>query len=87
MWVTKCVPIELIGFTPRTYNDINLPKALEYAKLPPDNAPAIDVIEANGRYEMAHGFHRLAAAWIRGDKEVKVHFWEKSSADPTRFHP
>jgi uncharacterized ParB-like nuclease family protein len=76
-WVTRTVKIESLGFTPHTHNDVSLPKVLEYAKLPADTYPPIDVIAIEGgKYEVAHGFHRLAAAWVRGDKEVRITFWE-----------
>jgi hypothetical protein len=76
MWVVKKVRIEDVGFTPHTHCDVALPKALTYSKLPADTAPPIDTILKNGVYEVANGFHRLAAAYIRGDKEVLVSYWE-----------
>jgi len=76
MWVTRLVPTEKLGFTPHTHNDVDLKRVLEYAKLPADTYPAIDVVTKDGRYEVAHGFHRFAAALVRGDKEIKVSFWE-----------
>lgn len=75
MWVTRTVPIGDMGFTPHTHNDVDLKKVIEYAKLAADTYPAIDVIAKDGVYEVAHGFHRYAAALIRGDKEIKVSFW------------
>jgi uncharacterized ParB-like nuclease family protein len=76
-WVTRAVPIESIGFIPHTDNNVELKKVLGYAKLAADTYPPIDVVaKGDGKYEVAHGFHRLAAAWVRGDKTVRVTFWE-----------
>ena len=75
-WIVKTVPIESLGFTPHTHNDVDLKKALAYSKLPAETYPNIDTVLRNGVYEIAHGFHRFAAALIRGDKTVRVSYWE-----------
>lgn len=75
MWIIRTVLIESITFTPHTHNSVDLKTALAYSKLSADTYPAIDVIAKDGVYEVAHGFHRYAAALIRGDKDVKVSFW------------
>ena len=75
MWVTRMVPIEDVGFTPHTHNSVDLKTVLAYSKLSADTYPTIDVIAKDGKYEIAHGFHRTGAAWVRGDKELRVSFW------------
>ena len=76
-WVIRTIKIEDLGFTPHTHCSVDLPKAIAYSKLPAETAPPIDTIaRAGGKFDVHNGLHRTCAALIRGDKEVKISYWE-----------
>jgi hypothetical protein len=75
-WVIKEVPIECIVIAPHTHDDASISKAMGYAKLPRETAPAIDTVMKGDKYELANGHHRLVAAFIRGDKVIKISYWD-----------
>ena len=76
MFIVRTVSIEALAFQPHTYSGVDLRKAIEYSKRPSDTAPPIDTRLVNGAHEIENGFHRYCAALIRGDKEIRVSFWE-----------
>lgn len=76
-WVIRTIKIDDLVFIPHTHCSVDLPKAVAYSKLPAETAPPIDTIaRPEGKYGVHNGLHRTCAALIRGDKEVKISFWE-----------
>ena len=76
-WVIRNIPIEDLVLIPQTYSSVDLRKAIAYSKLPEETAPPIDTrVQPDGKFGVDNGLHRTCAALIRGDKEVKISFWE-----------
>jgi hypothetical protein len=75
-WVVCTVPISKLELIPHTHCSVDLFKVIEYASKSADTAPPIDTIKREDSYGVHNGLHRFCAALIRGDKLVKISFWD-----------